>query len=403
MLRLLWARQTGVDDAFRLQRAESTRRVMNLELSKTFVVERRHEHSITTLDLDPVEMRFMISADSEGLISIYHMNRAWDKPFHSPAKSCPAVASISGTNPNNHKFMVQTVQWYPHDTGMFTSSSFDKTLKVWDTNSLQVADIFKFANPVHCHHMSPIATKHCLVAVGTSNCRVQLCDLKSGSSTHTLYGHQKGVLAVRWSTRNEYLLATGSEDNQVRIWDVRKASAFLFSLDQHSHDVSSKPKQRACNTAHNGHVNGLCFTHDGLHLLTSGTDHRLRLWNTATGEHVLVNYGKVRIKRHVNLKFCISSGCSPNVAFVPTDSNISVLDIHSGQLLHELVGHYGIVNCCVYHPLFQEVYSAGSDCNILVWTPDLGRCSEADDAEDGGTKNGCSAFQDTWSCSEDEG
>lgn len=42
------------------------------------------------------------------------------------------------SHPDVHRFSVETVQWYPHDTGMFTSSSFDKTLKIWDTNTLQV-------------------------------------------------------------------------------------------------------------------------------------------------------------------------------------------------------------------------------------------------------------------------
>jgi len=39
-----------------------------------------------------------------------------------------------------HKFSVETVQWYPHDTGMFVSSSFDKTMKVWDTETLKVRE-----------------------------------------------------------------------------------------------------------------------------------------------------------------------------------------------------------------------------------------------------------------------
>lgn len=42
------------------------------------------------------------------------------------------------------------------------------------------------------------------------------------------------------------------------------------------------------NTAHNGRVNGLSFTGDGLFLLTTGTDDRMRLWNSATGENTLV-------------------------------------------------------------------------------------------------------------------
>lgn len=40
-----------------------------------------------------------------------------------------------------HKFSVETVQWYPYDTGMFVSSSFDKTMKVWDTETLKVRHV----------------------------------------------------------------------------------------------------------------------------------------------------------------------------------------------------------------------------------------------------------------------
>lgn len=44
------------------------------------------------------------------------------------------------------------------------------------------------------------------------------------------------------------------------------------------------------NTAHNGRVNGLCYMSDGLHLLTIGTDDRMRLWNSSTGENTLVSF-----------------------------------------------------------------------------------------------------------------
>lgn len=46
-----------------------------------------------------------------------------------------------------HKFSVETVQWYPYDTGMFVSSAFDKTMKVWDTETLKV----RHATYIHVH------------------------------------------------------------------------------------------------------------------------------------------------------------------------------------------------------------------------------------------------------------
>lgn len=57
--------------------------------------------------------------------------------------------------------------------------------------------------------MSRVATKHCLVAVATQNSNVTLLDLKSGSKTHTLRGHRNSVMCAKWSTKDEFLLATG--------------------------------------------------------------------------------------------------------------------------------------------------------------------------------------------------
>ncbi|XP_043545294.1 DNA excision repair protein ERCC-8 isoform X3 [Chiloscyllium plagiosum] len=319
MLALLAARQSGCDDPLRVRRAECTRRVVNLELNKDRDVQRIHGSGINTLDIDPVDGKYMLSGGSDGIIAIYDLENVTKKLQYT----CKAICTVGRSHGHVHKYSVETVQWYPCDTGMFTSSSFDKTLKIWDTNRLLPAEVFSFEGTVYCHHMSPIATKHCLIAA---------------------------------------------------------------------------------NTAHNGRVNGLCFTSDGLHLLTIGTDDRMRLWNSSTGHNTLVNYGRVSNESRKGLKFTVSTGCSPDFAFVPVDSCIAVYDIYSGQLLTELRGHYNYVNCCTIQSDFQELYSGGSDVNILAWIPDLGRTSVENDEPKGsavGTSQSLT-FQDDWSSSDEE-
>uniref|UniRef100_A0A8D2HGW3 ERCC excision repair 8, CSA ubiquitin ligase complex subunit n=1 Tax=Urocitellus parryii TaxID=9999 RepID=A0A8D2HGW3_UROPR len=184
MLGFLSARQAGLEDPMRFQRTESTRRVLGLELNKDRDIERIHGSGVNTLDIEPVEGRYMLSGGSDGVIVLYDLENSSRQLYYT----CKAVCSIGRNHPDVHKYSVETVQWYPHDTGMFTSSSFDKTLKVWDTNTLQTADVFNFEETVYSHHMSPVATKHCLVAVGTRGPKVKLCDLKSGSCSHILQG-----------------------------------------------------------------------------------------------------------------------------------------------------------------------------------------------------------------------
>ena len=45
-------------------------------------------------------------------------------------------------------------------------------------------------------------------------------------------------------------------------------------------------------TAHGGHVNGLCFSSDGLFLASFGTDNQIRLWDTFSGRNMLVRKGR---------------------------------------------------------------------------------------------------------------
>ncbi|XP_052526421.1 DNA excision repair protein ERCC-8 isoform X2 [Tympanuchus pallidicinctus] len=375
MLGFISARQAGLDDPSRLRRAESTRRVLSLELNKDRDVERIHGSGINTLDIEPVEGRYMLSGGSDGVIVLYDLENLSRKPNYT----CKALCSVGRSHPDAHKFSVETVQWYPHDTGMFTSSSFDKTLKIWDTNTLQPADVFQFEGTVYSHHMSPFATKHCLIA-----------------------GHRQEVLAVSWSPRHEYVLATASADSKVKLWDVRRASGCLTTLDQHNGE-KSKASSEAVNTAHNGRVNGLCYTSDGLHLLTVGTDDRMRLWNSSTGENTLVNYGKVCNESRKGLKFSVSCGCSPEFAFVPYKTTIAVYTVFSGELITMLRGHYNTVDCCVFQPNFQELYSGSKDCNILAWIPAL-REPVLDDVSEKSLRRQHlnPAYEDAWSSSDGE-
>ncbi|XP_041108055.1 DNA excision repair protein ERCC-8 [Polyodon spathula] len=402
MLGLLSARQTGLDDPLRLKRAEVTRRVLSLELNKDRNVEQIHGNGVNTLDIEAIEGRYMLSGGADGVIVIYDLENSSRKPQYT----CKSVCTVGRSNRHKHQFSVETVQWYPHDTGMFTSSSFDKTLKVWDTETLLPAEVFHFEGNVYCHNMSPIARKHSLIAVGTKDPKVQLCDLKSGSRIHILQGHRGEVLSVKWSPRYEHILATASTDSRVRLWDVRKASGSLFTLDQHN-DEKSKASSEAANTAHNGHVNGLCFTSDGLCLLTTGTDDRMRLWNSSTGENTLVNYGKVSNESRKGLKFTVSSGCSPEFVFVPCGGTIAMYALYTGELITMLRGHYNSVDCCEFHPDFQDLYSGGKDCNILAWVPTPRKPAiENEDEESkktGGQSSFNPAFQDAWSSSDEEG
>lgn len=365
MLRCLEGVRNGTVNPESLYTAECTKRAFSLELSKYGDVERGHSGGVNALDIEVVDGRYLLSGGSNGTLVIHDLDNLSGQPKHT----CPVISKIDRSSRYAHRHSVETVQWYPHDTGLFTSSGMDRQLKVWDTNTAKPAEVFQLKGLVYQHHMSPIATKHCLIAVGSSTSHVILVDLKSGSSSHELRGHQKGVLAVRWSPREEYQLVTGGCDNKILMWDIRTAKGFLKALDQHNGaDQVASPKQ--ARTAHDGHVNGLCFTPDGLFLVSYGTDNRVRIWNTFTGKNEMVNFGKVYNESRRSMRFDTSHHSNPKLIYVPSDSNIVVFDTQSGMKVNTLLGHYNSVNCCTFHPFRNELYSGANDRNLLIWTPD---------------------------------
>ena len=159
-------------------------------------------------------------------------------------------------------------------------------------------------------------------------------------------------------------------------------------------------------------MNGLVFTPDGLRLLTMGTDNHVRLWSTSTGANTNVNFGKVYNECRKCVRLCTSARTSPGLAYVPHEGHIEMFNAQNGDKIDTLRGHYNQVNACLYDADKQELYSAGSDRNILVWTP-LTSAVEAyedhvTDLKNGGKKTQVASFTrrvgamaDTWSSDED--
>ncbi|KAJ3018653.1 DNA excision repair protein ERCC-8 [Thoreauomyces humboldtii] len=235
--------------------------------------------------------------------------------------------------------------------------------------------MFEIENHIYDHDMSPIATSHHLIAAATEDQNVRLCDMRSGASTHSMQGHKAPVLAVRWSPREEHMVASAGLDHTARLWDIRKANACITCLDQYKsaeHTPGFVVDHVA--TAHNGAVNGLAFTSDGLNLITTGHDENIRLWDLATTTNTLTNYG-TQIRNSVThaLHPCITylSSCSPPLLFHPSDNRQTmVFDLFSGERLMQLRKHAARVACVALRGGdTQDVLTGSYDRSICWWAP----------------------------------
>jgi DNA excision repair protein ERCC-8 len=256
-----------------------------------------------------------------------------------------------GRGERGHKFGITHLSFYPFDAAAFLSTSYDQTLKLWSTETASVSGSFDMGSKVYTHAISPIAS-HLLVACGTQHPGVRLVDLRSSSNVQSLAGHAGAILATAWSPRHEHVLASGSVDGTVRIWDIRRAGGAIGMLDQEDSlglyyngllTSDGKVRTRVSAKAHSGPVNGLTWTDDGNYIVSAAQDRRIRVWNAATGANTLASFGpSIRNTQLASVTmFTSPTGVThpgKELLFWPNETEIIVFDLHDGRVITKLRG-----------------------------------------------------------------
>ncbi|WVZ68109.1 hypothetical protein U9M48_017093 [Paspalum notatum var. saurae] len=194
-------RERGERRARRFEASARARRAASLALSNRKEFATPHHGAVNSLQVycaqirdrewqvDLTEGRYLLSGASDGSAAVFDAWNATEYEAGFIAKH-RNILLVDKQHQNGHKFAVSAAVWYPVDTGLFVTASFDQYVKVWDTNSTQVVMEFKMPGKVYTAAMSPIATTHMLIATGSADVQVRLCDIASGAFTHTLSGHR---------------------------------------------------------------------------------------------------------------------------------------------------------------------------------------------------------------------
>ena len=308
-----------------------------------------------------------------------------------------------------HKFGITDISFYPFDSLAFLSSSYDHTLKLFSSETLTASASFDLNSVVYAHAVSPIAA-HLLVACATQHPNVRLVDLRTGAAAHALAGHTGAVLTVGWSPIDEHILASGGTDGTIRFWDIRRSAGQLGLLDLEDsvgilgYDGSgtgARPVSRG--KAHKGPVNGLVWVDDGRHLVSTGHDEEIRVWNTIQGSNTLANFGPLVKNRNLSRQLpCLVPsnfvGSGEDVLFFPSEKEILMYQLFEGKLLKrfrnpgssqstdlgasaKFVSLKSRVVDLAWRHHSVELYSGHGDGTIRAWKPRLPEDVAADDDE----------------------
>jgi len=123
-------------------------------------------------------------------------------------------------------------------------------------------------------------------------------------------------------------------------------------------------------TGHEGKVNSIAYSTDGLCLASGSEDGTVRLWDTRTGQEAIspLRSGEGNVT---------SVAFSPDGRFVASgtsDGPIHIWDVKLGRLsMTPLLGHDGSVACVAFSPDGTLIVSAGSDRLIRLWSVEAGQ------------------------------
>jgi len=311
---------------------------------------------------------------------------------HSP-QSAVALLTLCRTS-TTESLGVNHISFYPFDSLAFLTSGYDKTVKLFSSETLKISASFDLGSTVYSHATSAIAT-HLLVACASQHPAIRLIDLRTGSGTHSLAGHSGSILSVAWHPKDENILASGATDGCCRLWDIRRSASSLGVLDMEDsigyagyEGKGNGARRRERGKAHNGAVNGLVWTEEGQHLVSTGHDERMRVWDMINGANTLANFGPALRNTHTTVLTPLTapshlSRVGSEMLYYPNPTELLSFDMHSGNLLKRLRvpgpqkqatgGSIRNLNnrttSLAWRAHHIEMYSAHADGTIRCWRP----------------------------------
>uniref|UniRef100_A0A1D1ZFD5 Putative WD repeat-containing protein C17D11.16 n=1 Tax=Anthurium amnicola TaxID=1678845 RepID=A0A1D1ZFD5_9ARAE len=218
---------------------------------------------------------------------------AWNKEVRNVLASASADKSVKvwdvvtqkcALTLAHHTDKVQAVEWNQHSPEILLSGSFDQSVVMIDMKSNgRPANRWSVTDQVESIRFDP-HNEHFFV-VSLNDGKVQAFDIRAASTAldsgskpcFTLHAHDDAVCAVSYNPSAPNLLATGSTDKMVKLWDL--------SNNQPSCVTSRNPKA--------GAVFSLSFSEDSpFSLAIGGSKGRLKVWDTLSDEPVSQKYGK---------------------------------------------------------------------------------------------------------------
>ncbi|PFX31200.1 Histone-binding protein RBBP7 [Stylophora pistillata] len=149
-----------------------------------------------------------------------------------------------------HTAVVEDVSWHLLHESLFGSVADDHKLMIWDTRSNNSSKathtVDAHTAEVNCLSFNPYS--EFILATGSADKTVALWDLRNLKlKLHSFESHKDEIFQVQWSPHNETILASSGTDRRLHVWDLSK-----IGEEQSSEDAEDGPPELLF--IHGGHT-----------------------------------------------------------------------------------------------------------------------------------------------------
>ena len=254
------------------------------------------------------------------------------------------------TGSQGHGIIIQAIAFKDNGTLIIGGQDNTLTLRAWDVTTGRQRwskDVGGYVEAVALPSHNP----HFIAYGGQGNYDIRMRYSEDGDWRGEVVGNTNNVYSLAFQP-NSYLLASGSRDNTVRIWDVG--------------DNNNLRHPRTLR-GHTDNVFSVAWSPDGRTLASASRDGTVRLWNPNNG----INFAVLR--GHTEHVWCVAWHPDGRIlASGSYDDTVRIWNPDTHGTRRVLRGHTNNVVSLAFHPDGQTLASGSRDGTIRLWDPNTG-------------------------------